>query len=355
MLPTLSNTMSRLGARGPKSHGTSKILDKWERYPCRTFPLNPTGHKANIPWPSPSCWYFLGFFRKSTNSTTSSGSWRANWKYKRKFTTNGGKKDHCFLISVFWGFFNCFQNHWSFHIFLPFWRPWFLDFFFAMAKFQKCQAAAFAWSSPATSANFTSAALFVWDFHWLKLPPCWCWQIYQIQGGPFNHLILILGVYDQPEVSCYFISLYLASRCPQLRRKKKKNRSGHNPIIGVPKKSIPKRSQQKKQTNHIEKKKATLLACFFPTGQGFHRWRLKNQRFQKKNIILTPQNNWSKKNENDRPTKITTKQPSPQHLGFHILGALWKDFTNIEDASTTGSRTSWHTLESKRTNPLRIP
>ena len=265
MPPTLSNTMSRLGARGPKSHGTSKILDKWERYPCRTFPLNPTGHKANIPWPSPSCWYFLGFFRKSTNSTTSSGSWRANWKYKRKFTTNGGKKDHCFLISVFWGFFNCFQNHWSFHIFLPFWRPWFLDFFFAMAKFQKCQAAAFAWSSPATSANFTSAALFVWDFHWLKLPPCWCWQIYQIQGGPFNHLILILRVYDQPEVSCYFISLYLASRCsarilqvtyhlPNFAGKKKTD-LGTTQLLECQKNPFRKGPNKKTNKPHRKKKK----------------------------------------------------------------------------------------------------
>ena len=45
----------------------------------------------------------------------------------------------------------------------------------------------------------------------------------------------------------------------------------------------------------------------------------------------------------------TNNQPwnpqSAHHLGFHIFGTLWKDFTNIEDASTTGSRTTWHTLK----------
>lgn len=253
MPPTLS-TMSRLGARGPKSHGTSKMLDNF-----------PTGHKANIPWPSPSCWYFLGFFRKSTNSTTSSGSWRANWKYKRKFTTNGGKKDHCFQISVFWWFSTaskiidlsisfCLSEGLDFGIFSSPW-PW------RNSENAKLQLLL----DPAPPHRQTSPLRFClseisscWSFR-----PCWCWQIYQIQGGPFNHLILILRVYDQPEVS-WLLLLHFAMSCQAMFCQNspsyhlpnfagKESRSGHNPIIGVPKKSIPKRS--KKQTNHIEKKK----------------------------------------------------------------------------------------------------
>lgn len=122
--------------------------------------------------------------------------------------------------------------------------------------------------------------------------------------------------------SCYFISLCLAKRCsanspsylppPQLRRKKK-NRSGHNPIIGVPKKSIPKRSQQKnKQTT--SKKKSDTFSVFFPHRPRFPPVTFKKPTFPKKKHHPNPPKQLIQK-KRKRPTDEnydeTTVPPTP--------------------------------------------
>ena len=139
---------------------------------------------------------------------------------------------------------------------------------------------------------------------------------------PFNHLILILRVYDQPEVS-WLLLLHFVMSCqdfdvlpefsklppPQLRRKK-------NPDLGTTQllecqKNPFRKGPKKKQTNHIGKKKAALLTCFFPTGQGFHRWRLKKPTFPpKKNHH--PKNPLFQLIQKKRTTTTDTKIPTKQ-------------------------------------------
>ena len=329
MPPTLSNTMSRLGilgARGPKSHGTSKMLDnKWERYPMSNFP-HPTPQDTRQIFPDP--------LLAADTSWDSSGNPRIlQLPQEVEEPTEIQKKNHnqwrqegpLFPNFGILGIFSTVSK--IIDLSISFCLSEGLDFWIFSSPWQNSKNAKLQLLlDPAQPHQQTSPLRLCLS----KISSCWSFRHagadrfikFKVDRSTISSWSLesminlrslatsfryVLPSDVLPEFS------KLPTTVPNFAGKKKQIWA--QPNYWSAKKIHSEKVPTKKQTNHIEKKKSDTFSVFFPHRPRFPPVTFKKPTFpKKKNIILTPQNNWSKK-KRKRPTDEnydeTTVPPTP--------------------------------------------